>query len=808
MNNLDSYKNSTIDENMPSSCQIFNALLIPVIENDVANPPLYIPDAKKVFLGFFSGDKYTSYEGFNGPVLVRCKAFNAFSSGFTTIYTIRIDNLKEQLFEKNFVLTDKEFKKLPKIFEYPFLTLKGSNQKEKYSKMIILKTTELFTKLSEFYSKCNVNSRLWYLVMTALIRPSSIHSSNWLLYAFLLESKTTASSNCKTGSGGIISINTSQLWPLKFLRKDGYEKVLRFSRDFHYFAEKLHEKGTSIFEKLNRKTKGARQGAMPNMLFFETITKYFPSVYDVINENECNTNEIILPEFEKNIKYYDSEFINDLASFCKQSVQVTSNVDKKSLQGYKYDDDSNSCCKKWMTAKTAQNQLMDIHKKFKKHNLTRTLCNLTWARTAIYSKRKYFFSRTNPLDEVELDIPFPLNTPFLFSSTVENPNKLIFSHVVNADKLDAPFKTNKDLHKRILAFLNDSSEYNFILYSKRIYDIIATEQYAFNEQIINNYPIYAIPFDIDIYDKFFIMEYAEGNSMDKRITMRSKLIEIIIKTFNVLGLKDISEKNAQFVLFESLHKKDEPIHKLGFRLIVRTANYVLANTSVALNLTKVANFLMSLDTYFPGPCLDEEIFNKRGQYLRLPLNCKRSSAGELVRPLIPLITDHSLCFVPSVGLIHHKHKGLSDKVKVVDSAPNVDSCSVTQTVLDSTIAKRMIQNKFKTMSTKAMEDYTESVRKLVLPEVKKEMSASFPNFSEDLLFVERKGISNVYVLASNLKGVCLKKKHIDESTNPCSIYCFINEYNGIITASCTQFCFGSDCKSSRMCSVDLPPHSS
>ena len=828
-----------ITEDKKAYCY-FNSLLIPVVDSDCVDPPVYITDAKRIFFGFFSADCYTDYNRVNDEnvsILVRCKSFNSIASGFTVIYTLKIDNPKKTLFENNFVLTNKEFAKLPKIYEYEFLKIVDDKKKIKYNKLLVLKTTELFCKLSEVYSKCNLNSRVWYLVMTALIRPSKIHSSNWLLYASLLDesekenfgyealpkinfpssSEELATSSTPKTMIGIISINSSQFWPLSFVRTHGFQTVLKITRDYQYFAETLHAKGGIIEQKFNDETKESRRGCMANMLFYEAITKHFPNIFDIINENEKTTDDVIIPEFVKNVKYFDSEFLQDLSTFCKRSVAITPSIDKISLQSY-YQQQTTEVSEpfsKWMSAQSATEQMMSIHNKFRKHNLTRTIFNLTWSRTALYSKRKYFYSRMDPVEsEIRSSILYPLYTPFVFSNMVKYPNKNIYAHIVNTEKLDAPFVKNKQLHSRIRTFIREPTDNNFLLYSMAFFDIIIREEYAFNEQIINNFPIYTIPFDIDIYDKQFSKDYFDVTDRErekdslikKKIFFRQKMIDLLLRSFEVIGLRDITEKNTEFILFESLHKKGEDIKKLGFRMIVRLTTYVLANSAVALNVIKVANFLMSLDPYFPGPCLDEDIFSKRNHYLRLPLNCKRTQRGELIRPLIPIITS-SACIRPSKGLAHLPNKYLKDKVKLVKSAPNVETCYVTQFVLDSTIARRMIQNKFMKLPPKITDDYTKEVRELILPIVINELKKLFPSFNAKL-FVNRNGMGNEYTLGTNLIGICVRKTHIDETKNPCSIRCFINDVKGIVTGCCMIFCFGADCKPARLCTEELPPKTS
>ena len=205
------------------------------------------------------------------------------------------------------------------------------------------------------------------------------------------------------------------------MKKWGYQELFKITRDFHYFSESVHQKGSVIDKKFNEETKGCKRGQMTNMLFFESITKNFPTVYDVINEDESNTDKNIIPQFEKDVKYYDVKFTQDLIKFYKQFVSIKPNINKNTLMSYQYLSNLKEVYVKWLDNQSIINQMQTyIHKKYSKHNLTRTILNFTWSRTALYSERKYFGSKLNPEK-----LPYPLYTPFVFTTFEDKRNKKI-----------------------------------------------------------------------------------------------------------------------------------------------------------------------------------------------------------------------------------------------------------------------------------------------------------------------------------------------------------------------------------------------
>lgn len=756
-------------------------------------------DSSTFYLGYFSGSN-TAAAG-DETIYVHCKAFNAFQAGFTTIYCLRIPDPRKNLFDKNFILTRPEFNSFV-CYTYPFFHFVTSKKKTRTpNKNLVLTSAGLFVRLAQIYTKCSGNAYVWYLTMTGLLRESSspILAGNWQLYASILTPFVI------DFRSGIISVTGKHFWPKLWCQKVGAQMVLAITGEFHALAETVHEKTTEIYRELNAATRSSKLGQTPNMLFYESISKYFPSVFDVISCAPNLLTDTILPEFHHELAYYDGKFKEEMKRTFKEKTVMTVCRDSSTLQCYAKTDQTRRQSP-WMTTVELEKQIRDVLNVFKRHNMFRSVPTVQRStRTAFYAKLRYLYSRTDPLDEFR-PWPYPLYTPYVF--TLRN-NAFLATHILNIDELDRPFLESKRIVAHIRLFLQTPTAGQFMKYATAILDVIRREGYSYNEQLIANFPIYALSLDVDIKDVDFVRRYSSKERwLEKKLALRTSLVELMTATFEILNL-NITEKNANFLLYESIPHQSSggggggsSAAKIGLRFVIRSNHYVFRNTTVVSNIVKLANFLMSLDSKYPEPCLDESVYSVRGRFLRLPCTGKWRD-DEIVLPLIPIMTRPIACFVPSAGLVHYRHRNLAKKVKVVEFVPNFEMISATKKVIPSSITSRMINNNFK-ITYFLDKDYSEAINRQIVPFLE-----SMPLMRENgivggVLRATRKA-KNEYNLGQRLIGICNKKRHLDPSRNPCSVYCFLKKTatDESIVANVFQYCFGSDCGASFLYSTAL-----
>ena len=772
----------------------WNCLLIPKLD-DASMSKCMIPNSDNFFLAFFSCDRLDDYaKAFTEPINVRCKVFNSMKWGFTTLCTIHIPRPKQQLYDKNFVLTNKEFKSFERVYNYKFVSYQAVPRgKIVWNKTLVLSMSELVGKLMTIYFKCSVNWATWFVLMTALIRSkeSGAFSANMLVYAREFIKSSTSLQVSSSFSQNVLT------WPHWFVENTGVKQCLAITSEFHFFHTKLHERASDIYTRFNAATVLATKGLAPNMLFFEMIAKHFRQSYDIINSTEKDICTI-LREFTRQVNYYETKFLEELQSYTKKTIDIKRGVRSELLQSYVYDDTTTDALPSAMSVAEMREEVKSLYNSnFKRYNLNRSMnTKIPFIRTALYMDRWDLLTGKVPKLE---KVPFPLRVPFVYTTPT------MHTYIKNPTPIDRPFIQDKELHTMIHEFLKDKTGKKFVAYSTRMFNIIVRHNYTLNEQIVVKYPIYAMSFDVDITDKLYAIKYSKGG-VNAKLEMRQRLINLFIKTFVVLGITDIDESNAYFMMYESQLQKGEPVDKVGIRFIVRTKYYVLGDSEVMFNITKIMNFLMNLDGSFPGACVDEGVWSSPGKFLRLPLNCKRNTRGKLHRPLIPIMTNMSLCFVPSAGLIHHKHGKLAEHVNVIYSTPNPNSCSIVEQVKPQAITLRMLTNKLSPLSNQRITtNMTKVLLEKVCPSVGKVVKEQT---GVELVFqdhhIEMNGYTGIYTLAKGLSGVvCMKKRHLNPNRNPCSIKCFINKsktdgYYG----KCYIYCFGSDCGSIFLCAVD------
>lgn len=780
--------------------------MIPLINTNENQKQSLITTCEKLFLSFFTPDNIDDYDELDDdtvPIYIRCKVFNKTRPGFTTLYIIEIPNIK-WLYDREFILTRSEFESISHIYVYPFIQF-NSKKKLIWNRLLLLKTTEVYLCLTDICNKCDTNTLIWYLLMTNLIRNTcSILPNNVLLYIqlFNMPFNLPAHSN-------MISINSKNLWQLWFIRTWGMKKILKVVRENHAFIESIHKNGTQIFHKFNQASQQACRGSTPNMLFFEKVLKYFPTPYDIVNEDENHTDTVILPEFINEIKYYDGEFFNELKDYCKNTI----NIQEDELPAsYQYPSTSTTAVQKpyIRNNKILEQNITLKYQAFKKHNITRTLLVTRASRTGLYADRKYFLSGKSVMkDELYPLLQYPVYTPLLRDGDAT----CNYTHLLDVEKLDAPLKNNHLITNYARKFLKEPSDRLFVQYTSCMYEVMVKQNYAYHEQVIDNFPIFAMSFDIDINDKSFISQYYTAPStgsgiVENKLKLRKQLKSLVIQAFQLLNIPEISD-DAGFMLFESLPEANTPIskiNKIGLRFIVRSNCYVIANRHVMVNIIKIINFLMNFNKDLPGPCIDSGPYETVGHTLRLPMNCKRANTtGNMTKPLLPIIATNTRCWLPSIGLIHHKHKSLiGKKCYVIYNAPDIQHCNITQSVLPSSITYRMVQNKqIKSNNhNNIAKDYTDQINRIVCPDVLAvlQYKLGMPTIQLSLQ-AKRRNYSSLYTLATDIIGLCVKKNHIEANKNKCSINSFIkiNDNTSEIICNTFQFCFGSDCRSTFLC---------
>lgn len=798
----------------------FSCFIIPLQEKNQVDT--YIPECKSLFLGFFTEEKC---EGKNfkyyrtGPILVKCKAFKKNEPGFIILYEVIVDDPQIQLFDNNFIVDRfKFFFDFRRHYTYPFIKMMipqnvrahVKKKGETWNHSIVLNSVNINIRLANIYAKCNYDAICWYMLMTMLISDDvCILPNNLLIYLkhFDYHEMVTSKEN-------LVSISGKNVWPLWFVESHGPKQVMKLAAACKDFVKQFYDKGSCIFARFNEATKRVKngRGTPPNMLFYETVIKWFSTADQIMTANEIRIDKI-LATYEKELEFYDGQYIEELRDFCaKKTKMMTQQSD--SLLAYR---ESTKDCAKLFSPREPENitsllnSLIPCYKNvYGCKNFSRTILNSVRVRTALYEPRKYFLTGTVVTDELKDHLPFLLYTPFVYYQPTKNPKSFWYGNLNGSKILDTPFIQDPMIPADITRFLKAPTDDNFIAYTTRMYQIMSQYEYCYHEQIVPGYTVYGMSFDVDIEDRTMIDNYykAEKTSrVTKKMFLREQLKRLILIVFrDMLGLEDF-ESTSNFFMYESLPSAP-PIYKLGIRFIVRSVKYVLENISVMLTVTKALNFLTNFDSFFPGPCFDEAIYRERGHFMRLPMCCKRDPRGALTSPLVPIMVDKTRCYLPSTGLIHFRHKSLIENCTVISRVPDITECHSIKSLLPHNVIERMIKNKLSLTNKKTdfiTKDYTKTIDKIVVPIIKNrllEMGIENDRVENLKLVTERFGVTNRYILADRI-DVCVKKKHIDPGSNPCKIQSFVKQESGRVYANCFAHCYGSDCKSTFLCSVDL-----
>ena len=179
---------------------------------------------------------------------------------------------------------------------------------------------------------------------------------------------------------------------------------------------------------------------------------------------------------------------------------------------------------------------------------------------------------------------------------------------------------------------------------------------------------------------------------------------------------------------------------------------------------------------------------------------------------MPIMVDKTRYYLPSTGLIHYQHKSLGSECFVISSVPDITECLSVKPLLPHNIIERMIKNTFSTAIKKkkkktfSMKDYTNIINTKVIPIVKSElidMEIEVDRVKNLKLSAERVGVTNRYILADKT-DICVKKRHFNPESNPCKIQVYVKmDESGCVFANCFAHCYGSECRSTFLTSLDI-----
>jgi len=192
-----------------------------------------------------------------------------------------------------------------------------------------------------------------------------------------------------------------------------------------------------------------------------------------------------------------------------------------------------------------------------------------------------------------------------------------------------------------------------------------------NEVITPRMTVFGLSLDVD--DKELVKTFYSTSKADTWAdreevcaTMKQSMADFVqlLSTPDTPDLTQFSVYNFESVPDTNKHAK------VGLRFIFRFKNLAFKDTEVVSNFIKAFRFFLMRSLKSVGNSIDEEIYSgTTGHLLRLPMMGKDILPnGRLSRMLIPLFTEFTASFRPTLGLVHMKQPKFREEEAVVLSS--------------------------------------------------------------------------------------------------------------------------------------------
>lgn len=719
------------------------------------------------------------------------------------VFVVKIENPEWLVSTKRLTLTRSEFTGLPGFSRCPNVTVpeykkdskggrvkKAVTGKKVFNKSLYIAPIEIYGVLANLEDQCLAVPKLWYFVLASLLsrtKEDPLLNDDYVHYGKQLLCTSTTELN-KTVS---LTQCTLWVWPISLSVAKLNELFVETGRLFN-MARRLHKQTVGMLKTYNGSITNKKvSDSVINMAFFKGITEKFPTPNSVLQSNEESIKDGA-ETFKKIIEFYENDYEEELQDYFRHEdsgVMISNPVKQTSLAAYEIARTEEALSK----TKTGRERQLDAialnASVVAPVGLMKTL-NLPLAPLInLWSRQTYAYSGKLAFDEITKP-PFPVGCPFVVKLPDQKGKQIRNAYITNVNEFDKPFLVDK-VYRAVLNFLDEPTMQTYMKYAMAMVSIIDKNEYCWHEKMVQGNPAHRMILDVDANDIEFIRYITNSEKrMERKFEFRQKMIDIVQRAFGIIGLGN--DVKGRFTLYESMGITGEEIKKLGFRFVVVLEEYVFLSVGVVSKFAELINLLMEQDTYFPGPCIDLNVYANGS--MRLPMNSKTNKKSHL----IPLLMDRKRCdFCPSNGLCHLPPSDIGDrKVRVISYIPSIDESSTTKKLSDLHIIETTMENKFSKSGDVITGDYANKIREFVLPvvvELYKDRGfdvTTFLRVSKQSVFKQN------YSLTKNepkLYGVCLNKKHSFELGNPIIIACDLYQSDGQIRYKVAQMCYGSEC---------------
>ena len=755
-------------------------------------------NSDSVYLLAPTPDNEEDYESYaDSTWKLRCKTFTKTGELFVA-YVAKIEDPKWLVHTKRLTLTRKEFFKLPeferckrvRVPEYKRVTgqpVKERTGKMVYNKSLYITPIELYGVLANLEEQCYSVPKLWYFVLSSqlcradddrLLKDDYVHYGKLLLC------------NASTELNKTVSLTQSTLWVWPdSLRVAELKALFEEMGSMFAMTRTLHRRCVEMLTTFNGViTNKTCSDSIINMAFYKVITDLFPSTSSVLRAND-EAIQTGSKRFREMISFYEADYEDDLYDYFQHpdsGVMLSRPVKLKNLAAY----DTAKTDTALTNVKTGKERQYDVialnASVFRPVSLMKTFDLPSLPLTNLWTNKVYSYSGKPAIDEIT-KTQFPVGSPFLVKIPKDGCKTMRNAYVTNVEEFDKPFLVDR-VYETVNEFLDEPTIKTYVKYAGAMAAIMDRHDYCFNEKMVQGTIAYRAVLDVDITDVEFIRYYLDPeNRLERKYELRQKLIDVVKRGLRIIGLGDKVE--ARFVVYESMGSQGKEVRKLGFRFVAVLNDYVFLSVGVVAKFAELVNLLMDQDPYFPGPCIDLNVY--ANGTIRLPMNCKSDKTGHL----IPLVTERKKSdLVPSNGLCHLPPPKSEDRiVRVIAFIPSINESSTAKKLSDLEIIETTMENKFSKTGDVITGDYSDKIREYVIPRLVTVYEDRGFNAKTFLRVSKQSVFKQSYKLTDGkVYGICTKK-HANVQGNPIQIVCDLFKKDGRIWYKVSQWCFGDKC---------------
>lgn len=696
-------------------------------------------------------------KNFSPQVFLLCKCFSKSSVVLKTIFTKIFNNEEEfRTFATKSYCDVTELDRVDNALIVKNIVTGGFVP----NKTLVTAQTNIFLALNKSLAKCGSDPIKCYLFTAARLLvgdEAEMPYSFTNIKAFL--SHYYAASKCAKITHDNPADDLFSLYNRVF-RGDKVFVYINFARETLTAAILATRRLEEVYDQYNLDTIVNFNGlSYANLEFFCAMENRFGSVLDILMSDKSE-DEAQVNDYKSKLETVSDCGAKYIQEYINQTVKYET-YDHKKHTGYTVDNNfkgdhgitpaayCGQISKQILKTDLFPNSISKCIKGTSVHHIS-NLCN---------SDKRTIMSKKSVKDLLRTKHDVPTNTAFVGTQTSRG---FMFSRLLSPAAMDKTFITTP-LINAIKSHVTHPSMVSYNRYSK---ELSVAPHLTINELINPKMTVFTVSLDLD--SKELVKMFYRTSEAWKE---REKVMKIMRETME----KMTPLKEFICCMYES-RPDSADTDKVGLRVVYKFKRLVFKNTDVLRRFIRAFKFFLTRRDPVLGNAIDDGMYTSGGgKMLRLPCMWKIKN-GKPSRQLIGVMDKKSMSFLPSYGLVHHKHTYLAEnkRVEVMTDIGDIKSLIKTPQDAEISLIKSKTNRKRKAAAppSQILHHLTDIIEDSLMPAIH---SRGGGIKDDKLTGVERRyvGYRDQYTLTPTIHW-CTVKKHADPKGNPCRYFVSLN----------------------------------